>query len=93
MTIGLLQLDLLLPEVTCLKEKRRIIKSLKDRLHNRFNCSVAETEYQDVWRRGGLSVCVVGGEASHVNSQLTSIVAFVERERLAVLADYRIEML
>ena len=53
MTIGLLQLDLLLPEANSLKDKRRIIKSLKDRLHNRFNCSVAETEHQDVWRQIG----------------------------------------
>jgi len=92
-TIGLLQLDLLLPEANSLKDKRRIIKSLKDRLHNRFNCSVAETEHQDVWRRSRIAVCIVGGDASHVNSQLSSIVAFVERNSGAVLADYRIEML
>lgn len=93
MTIGLLQLNLLLPEANSLKDKRRVIKSLKDRLHNRFNCSVAETEYQNIWRRAELAVCIVGGETAHVNSQLSSIVAFVERNSPAVLADYRIEML
>ncbi|HOC68331.1 MAG: hypothetical protein BWX80_00847 [Candidatus Hydrogenedentes bacterium ADurb.Bin101] len=93
MTIGLLQLDLLLPEANSLKDKRRVLKSLKDRLHNRFNCSVAETEYQDTWRRSRIAVCVVGGETAHVNSQLSSIVAYVEGNGGAVLADYRIEML
>lgn len=93
MTVGLLQIDLLLPEAHSLKDKRRVLKSLKDRLHNRFNCSVAETGHQDAWQRATLAVCVVGGEAGHVNSQLSNIVTFVETSCPAILADYRIEML
>lgn len=93
MTIGLLQIDLLLPEARSLKDKRRVIKSLKDRLHNRFNCSVAETGQQDAWQRATLAVCIVGGESGHVNSQLSHVVTFVETSCPAILADYRIEML
>lgn len=93
MTIGLLKLELLLPEARSLKDKRRVIKSLKDRLHNKFNCSVAETDGQDLWQRCTLAVCIVGGESRHVNSQLTAVVSFIEMNCPAVLADYRIEML
>lgn len=93
MTIGLLQLELLLPDANSLKDKRRVLKSLKDKLHNKFNCSVAEMEHQDTWRRAGLAVCIVGSDIRHVNSQLSSVVSFIELNSRALLADYRIEML
>jgi len=92
-TIGALQLDLLIPGAQSLKDKRRVIKSLKERLHNRFNCSVAEIDFQDTWRRSRLAVCIIGNDVRHVNSQLSSVVAYVAANSAAELADYRIEML
>ncbi|MFA7692938.1 MAG: DUF503 domain-containing protein [Candidatus Hydrogenedentes bacterium] len=93
MTIGLLQMELLLPEARSLKDKRRLIKSLKDRLHNKFNCSVAETGGQDLWQRSSLAVCIVGGDSRHVNSQLNTVVTYVEMSAAVVLVDYRMELL
>lgn len=93
MTIGLLQLDLLVPGSRSLKDKRRVIKSLKDLLHNRFNCSVAEVDYKDLWNRARLAVCVVSDDSRHVNSQLDEIVRFASTRPGAELADYRIEMM
>jgi len=92
-TIGTLQIDLLIPDARSLKDKRRVIKSLIGRIHNRFNCSVAEIEFQDTWQRSRIAACVVGNDVRHVNSQLSSIVNFVSLNSSAVLADYRIEML
>lgn len=93
MTVGTLQLDLLIPEARSLKDKRRVIKSLKDRLRNRFNCSVAEVAFQDTWQRSRIAACVVGTDVRHVNSQLSSMADYVSTNSAAVLADYRIEML
>ena len=93
MTIGVLQLDLLIPGAQSLKDKRRIIKSLKERLRNRYNCSVAEIEFQDMWQRSRVAACIVGNDVRHVNSQLSNVVAYVEANSAAELADYRIEML
>ena len=93
MTIGLLELDLLIPGANSLKDKRRAIKSLKERLRNRFNCSVAETEHMDTWRRSRIAVCVVSNDVRHVNSQLSSVVSFVGSSSRTELVDYRIEML
>ena len=93
MTIGVLYLDLLVPGARSLKEKRRVIKGLKDRMHGKFNCSVAETDYQDVWTRCRLAVCVVSGDSRHANTQLNEIASFAARQFGAELADYRIEML
>src|SRR2546429_6199824 len=53
-----------------LKEKRHVLKSLKDRLHNRFNVSAAETAHHDLWQRAELTVCVVSNERGHAESVL-----------------------
>jgi uncharacterized protein YlxP (DUF503 family) len=53
-----------------LKEKRRIVKSLKDRLHQRFNVSAAETDHQDVWQRAEVSACVVSTDRRHAEQVL-----------------------
>lgn len=93
MTIGVLYLDLLIPGARSLKDKRRVLKSLKDRLRARFNCSVAETAWHDAWQRARITVCVVSHEARHANEQVNEIAAWVERNAEAELADYQVEML
>jgi len=49
--IGILTLELRLPESHSLKDKRHTVKSLKDRLRSRFNVAVAEIDFQDIWQR------------------------------------------
>jgi uncharacterized protein YlxP (DUF503 family) len=53
-----------------LKDKRHILKSLKDRLRNQFNVSVAETDHNDLWQRAELTVCVVSNERVHAQDVL-----------------------
>jgi len=64
-----------------LKDKRAIIKSLKDRLHNRFNVSVAETAHHDLWQRAELTASVVSTDRRHAESVLR------EADRLVAGAD------
>lgn len=63
-----------------LKEKRSVLKSLKDRLHNRFNVSVAETAHQDLWQRAELTACAVSADRRHVESILESADRLVNGE-------------
>jgi len=70
-----------------LKDKRRIMKSLKDRLHNRFNVSVAETDYQDLWQRAELSCCVVATDNRHAESVLSAADNLVGQEPMARIID------
>lgn len=93
MTIGLLEIDLQIPGARSLKDKRRVVKSLKERMRARYNCSVAETEFHDTWGRARLAVCVLSTESRHANEQLNEIVRFASMHRDAVMADYRIELL
>jgi len=53
-----------------LKDKRQVLESLKDRLHRRYNISVAETGHQDLWQRAELSACVVTTDRVHAEQVL-----------------------
>jgi uncharacterized protein YlxP (DUF503 family) len=68
--VGLMTWELHLDACHSLKEKRQIVKSLKDRLHQCFNVSAAETDYQDVWQRAELSACVVSTDRRHAEQVL-----------------------
>src|SRR2546428_368362 len=57
--------ELHLPACQSLKDKRTIVKSLKDRMHNRFNVSVAETAHHDLWQRAELTASVVSTDRRH----------------------------
>ena len=70
MIVGLITWDLHLDGCHSLKEKRHIVKSLKDRLHQRFNVSAAETAHHDLWQRAELSACVVSTDRRHAERVL-----------------------
>jgi uncharacterized protein YlxP (DUF503 family) len=71
--IGVLTLELRLDESHSLKDKRQVVKSLKDRLRNDFNVSVAEIDYQDLWQRALLAVVTVSSAQSHAQSVLQNV--------------------
>lgn len=78
MVIGVRSWDLHIPGAHSLKEKRAVLSSLKSRLRNQFNVSVAETAHQDVWQRSELSVAVVAGDRRQADSILESADRMVE---------------
>ena len=77
MTVGVLQVELSVTDAMSLKDKRRVLKSLKDTLSNKFNISVAETDEQDVWQTAEIGVAAVGSDGQFVQSVLTSVVNYV----------------
>ena len=77
MIVGTLKLRLVLRESHSLKDKRRVIKSLKDTLSNKFNISVAETDEQDVWQSAEIGVAAVGTDGPFVHSVLSNVVNYV----------------
>jgi len=76
MIVGTLKLRLYLRDCHSLKEKRRILRSLKDTLHNKFNVSAAETGEMDVWQTAEIGVAAVGNEGEHVQSVLSTLLNF-----------------
>ncbi len=80
-SVGVLTLELHLDDAHSLKDKRHTVKSLKDRLRNKFNVAVAEIDYQDVWQRALVSAVTVSSDHLHAEQVLQS----VEREAAAIL--------
>ena len=83
MFVGARRWELFLSGCQSLKDKRRIVKSLKDRMHTRFNVSAAEVDHQDVWQRASLAAAVVSGDARHAEEVLTACDNPVQAEPLA----------
>ena len=78
MTIGVAQITLYLQAAESLKDKRRVIKSLLQRIHNRFNVTAAEVADLDDRRVATLGVAVVSNSGSHCSEVLASVIAFVD---------------
>jgi len=91
--VGLLTVDLAILDAQTLKDKRRVILSLKQRLRNRFNVSVAEVAYHDLAKRCRLAVAMVARQSRPMNSQLDQVVELVRRSRGVTLVDYHREVL
>jgi uncharacterized protein YlxP (DUF503 family) len=72
-SIGVLILELRLDEAHSLKDKRHYVKSLKDRLRSKFNVSVAEIDYQDLWQRALIAVATVSSDQSHAEQVLQTV--------------------
>jgi uncharacterized protein YlxP (DUF503 family) len=93
MLIGILQLELKIGDALNPREKRRILKSLKDRWHHHHNVSVAEVDFQDHPQHAMLGIAMVGSDAAMLDSSLSKLVEHVRNERRAELLDYRIEII
>ncbi len=76
-----------MPASRSLKAKRMILKSLKDRLRNRFNVSVAEVDELDKWQKAVVVVCAVGSDKGHLDGSLQAVLAFAEAERELQVVD------
>lgn len=87
MIVGLVTWELHLSGCQSLKDKRRVLKSLKDRLHRTLNVSVAETAHHDLWQRAEVSCCVVAVDRRHADSVLTAADNEVLRHASARIID------
>lgn len=93
MVLGVLTLELAMFEAQSLKDKRRVVKSFKDRVRNRFNVSVAEVEHLDLRQRAGLAVAMVSNDAAFVHSCLDQIAQMAQSMMNASLLTFEKEIL
>ena len=93
MVIGVLEVDLSIEWAASLKDKRMALRSLKDRIRNSFNVSVAEVEDNDVWTSAVVGIAIVSNDQRFANQVLSKIVDYVENDREVVLDDYRMSFL
>ncbi len=77
MRVGWMRVDLLIHGSHSLKEKRRPLKSLIERLRNRFNASVAEVDYHDLHQRAAVGVAVVAVDGGNLLDQMRAVKEFI----------------
>ena len=79
MPIGLLTLEIHIADAQSLKDKRQVLRSLKDRLRAHFNVAVAELEHQELWQRSKIGVVSISGDGKHLEESLAAVAAESER--------------
>jgi uncharacterized protein YlxP (DUF503 family) len=90
MVVGLLELELRIPQAQSLKEKRMVMRSLRDRIRNKFNVSVAEVDGGDAHHHSTVGIAHISNEQKFSNRVLSKIVDLVNDERDVELIDYQL---
>jgi hypothetical protein len=93
MIVGLCTVELYIPDGHSLKAKRQVLLSLKDRLRDKFNVSVAEVGDQDLWQKAVLGIVCVANEGAYVNQVLDQAVNLIRSVPVIELVQFRIELL
>ncbi len=76
-----------------LKEKRRVVRAIKDRLKNNFNVSVAEVGDQDNWQSLHMGISAVGSDRPYMDGLMTKMVNALDRINLAEITDCKTEFM
>ena len=93
MSVGLLILELQIPDARSLKDKRQILRGLKDRLRRKFNIAVAELDFHDVWQASTIGVVTLSNAEQHVEESLQHVLKEAQRILGPVLVDHSVDIL
>ncbi len=92
MVVGVLEVELLIDGAQSLKEKRFVLRSLRDMLRERFNVAICEMGDKDLWQRAQLGIAAVGEDRRVLNGVLDHVLDFIERRRDVTLIAQKLEL-
>ena len=92
MIVGLLTIELFIPGSQSLKEKRMVLRRIKDRV-KKFNIAVSEVEHHDLWQRAGLAVVTVSTDQPHAERELAAVADEIERVEPGLITRTNVEFL
>lgn len=92
MVVGHLSIEFHIPGSRSLKDKRMVLRSVKDQI-KKFNVAVAEVEFHDLWQRAGLSVVTVSNDEKHADRELAAVVTEIERLEPGLITRTEVEFL
>ena len=92
MVVGLLSIELYVPGAQSLKDKRMVLRRLKDRLA-KFNVAVAEVDHHDLWQRAALGVVTISNAQAHADRELAAVVEEIERIEPGLITRTDVEFL
>lgn len=89
MFTGIVRIELHVPAARSLKDKRQVVRGLKERLRERTGASVAEVDHQDLWQRAALGLAIVAADGAGVRERLDAARRIVDQEFAAVVTDWQ----
>jgi uncharacterized protein len=93
MVVGTLKIVFMLSDNRSLKGKRKVVKSMVDRVKARFNVSIAEVGANDKWQKIELGISAVGNDRRHVDASLNHILGFLDDLCLAQIIDTQMDII
>jgi uncharacterized protein YlxP (DUF503 family) len=93
MVIGVVTASISIPQARSLKDKRSVLRGLKDRALNKMNVSVAEVGKQDMWNYADLAFATVAANSEIVQNRISEISEFLRSDPRHVLITFHTEML
>jgi uncharacterized protein YlxP (DUF503 family) len=92
MVIALLSIEMHVPGSRSLKDKRIVLRRIKDRL-KKFNVAVSEVDHHDLWQRAGLAVVTVSNDEQHADRELAAVADEIERVEPGLVTRREVEFL
>ena len=86
MLVGTVTVELYLPGIGSLKEKRFVLKSIKTKIRNRFNVSIAEVDFHDKWQHSCLGIACISNNRRFLDETLSKVMN-------AITQDFRVEVM
>ena len=93
MIIGTCEIEIIIYEANSLKEKRHVIKSIIERIKVRFNASVAEVDYNDLWNRSVIGVAVVSNKKAFCEEMIDKIIDFIDNDERVEIINHITEVM
>lgn len=93
MIIGVCRTTIHIPGSVTLKDKRSVVKSLKDKIKHRFNASVAEVDDEELWQKATLGIACVSNEKGRVSDTISAILRLIENNGEIFVVDTEIDFL
>jgi len=93
MPVGLLTLELHIADARSLKDKRQVLRSLKDRLRRKFNIAIVELDFHDVWQSSTVGIVTLSNAEQHVEESLQHVLAEAQRILGRTLVDHSVDFL
>lgn len=90
MIIGVLEIEIFIPYSNSIKEKRYIVKSIKDKVKSKYNVSIAELDYYDAWQRSKIGFACLSNSTSYINNYLMDLLRFLEEDKRFEITLYKI---
>ncbi|ACI18879.1 DUF503 domain-containing protein [Dictyoglomus thermophilum] len=93
MLIGVCRVIISIPESFSLKEKRKVKRSIVDKVRSKFNVSIAEVDSQEIWNELVLGISIVSTESKYIYEVMSEIIKLIEEQKDTELIDYEIDIL